>query len=1040
MRLRQIAFLFLLNFASVSSALAQSPNGTISGLVFDPSRALIADAEITVVNDATHVQYLAKTNSEGIYVVSNLPPGAYRIQVAKIGFKTIIKPDIVLNVQDALAINFTLPIGAASETVTVTGGGPLVNTESGSVSTVVDRNFVEGIPLNGRSFQTLIALTPGVVLTAATQNEQGQFSVDGQRADANYFTVDGVSANVGVSGGFGHGLAQGAAGALPSLNALGGTSSLVSLDAMQEFRVQTSSFAPEFGRTPGGQISIVTRAGTNNFHGTLFDYFRNDVLDANNWFADQGGLPKPKERQNDFGGVLGGPLVRDRTFFFFSYEGLRLRQPLTRQTAVPDAASRQQAPTGIQPFLNAFPVPNGAALGKGLAQFSASYSNPSTLDSYSVRLDQTINSKLNLFGRYGFAPSSTTERGPAIDNASVLSNVATTAFRSHTFTLALAASFSPRLSNELRANYSNVKAATDYRQDSFSGAVPPPFASLLPPGTSQGFLSFFVFGVGDLSQGKNITNEQRQINLVDNLAFSRGGHQWKFGVDYRWLSPISRPMFYSQLPFFLGISGFGGALSGVPLVTNVYRELESTLLSKNVSLYAQDNWKASARLSVSYGLRWDVNPPLEGKNSASTLYTVAGLSNPATMTVSAAGTPLYKTTYGNIAPRLGVAYRLRQRGDSETIVRGGFGIFYDLGSGFLGYSTAGFPFFSFRSVTGAPFPLTPQQAAPPTVSNPASGMYVAAPDLKLPRTYQWNLALERSLSANQTLSVTYVGALGRDLLRQDSLYAPNPMFGYVGITRNTATSDYHALQFKFQRRLSQGLQALASYTFSHSIDVASNDSGAYNTPASVSGPNLDRGNSDFDLRHSFTAALAYDLPAPSSKKGVRAVLSGWSVDSFVFARSAPPVTVLGPYFFVGGSYFQSRASAVPGVSAYLHGPQYPGGTALNAAAFAAAASGQQGNLGRNALRSFGAWQADLALRRHFRLTEKLALQFRTEFFNVFNHPNFGSPVSTLGDPLFGLSTETLASSLGSGGSNGGFNPLYQVGGPRSIQLALKLIF
>src|SRR6202046_3672606 len=364
-RLREIVFILMVCLVLGLPVLAQSPNGSINGLVLDPSAKVVVGADILIVSDTTGVQYPGKTNAEGIYVVTNLPPGPYRIQVSKIGFKTLIKPDIVLSVQDALAISFTLPIGAASETVTVTGGVPLLNTESGAVSTVVDRQFVENIPLNGRSFQTLIALTPGVVLTPASYSEQGQFSVNGQRADANYFTVDGVSANIGIAAG--SGLTQGAGGALPGLSAAGGTNSLVSVDAMQEFRIQTSSFAPEFGRTPGGQVSIVTRSGTNDFHGTLFDYFRNDVLDANDWFSDHNGLAKPEERQNDFGGVLGGPIIRDRTYFFFSYEGLRLRQPQSQETVVPDSASRQLAPSALQPYLDAYPIQNGPELGNNFA-------------------------------------------------------------------------------------------------------------------------------------------------------------------------------------------------------------------------------------------------------------------------------------------------------------------------------------------------------------------------------------------------------------------------------------------------------------------------------------------------------------------------------------------------------------------------------------------------------------------------------------------------------------------------------------------------
>src|SRR5262249_11292515 len=286
-----------------------------------------------------------------------------------------------------------------------------------------------------------------VVVTATSGVDQGQFSVNGQHADANYFTVDGVSANFGVTGFIA--LAQTAGGALPALSASGGTNSLVSVDAMQEFRVQTSSFAPEFGRTPGGQISIVTRAGTNAFHGTLFEYFRNDKLDAKDWFVNFNGLPKPAERQNDFGGVLGGPVVKNKTFFFFSYEGLRLRQPSTQQSAVPDAASRQLAPAAMRPYLNVYPVPNGGPLGAGLAQFNASFSNASALDAYSIRLDHTLSSRLNLFARYHRAPSDLRQRAPSTGTSPVLSLTQSLSFPVQTGTIGLTQLITPAISNEV---------------------------------------------------------------------------------------------------------------------------------------------------------------------------------------------------------------------------------------------------------------------------------------------------------------------------------------------------------------------------------------------------------------------------------------------------------------------------------------------------------------------------------------------------------------------------------------------------------------
>jgi hypothetical protein len=985
------------------------------------------------------------TNGSGEYYLANLAPAVYRIEIEKPGFKRLVKPGLVLHVQDALKIDFEMTLGDVSETVTVESGAPLVNTESATVSTVIDRTFVENLPLNGRSFQTLIALTPGVVAVAAKPTDQGQFSVNGQRADANYFTVDGVSANFGITGNTT--LTQTAGGALPALSASGGTNSLVSVDAMQEFRVQTSSFAPEFGRTPGGQISIATRSGSNSFHGTLFEYFRNSVLDARDWFVNANGLAKPAERQNDFGGVFGGPIQRDRTFFFFSYEGLRLRQPFTQQTAVPNDASRLAAPAGMRPYLNAYPIANGVALGAGLAQFNSSYSNPSTLDAYSIRVDHLVNSKLNIFGRYNYSPSSLKQRGPAFTSGSVLSTSNSVSATVHTFTAGITQMIKPGISNEVRVNYSNDRIGVIWALDNFGGAVPLPDSMLFPSGFSSAssLFLFTISGVGQYEQGKQVTNEQRQINILDNLSLTRAGHQLKFGVDYRWLAPFSSPFSYRQFIQFSGVTATpGGALSGKASLAQPAAFQGNALLSQNFSLYGQDTWKITPRLMLTYGLRWDINPPLKGKSPENDPFTLVGLNNPATMTLAPRGTPLYQTTYGNVAPRFGLAYQLGGLRNWGAVFRAGFGVFYDLGSGSLGGVSSFFPYLATKTIPApAPFPLSAQDAAPPpfSVNPPVVSIVVADPHLKVPRTYQWNVALEQSIGRSQSLSFAYVGAIGRDLPRVTQLFNPNPSFQSVAVTDNSATSDYHALQIKLQRRLSRGLQGLASYTFSHSIDIASSDAISNpNTVATIANPQIDRGNSDFDIRHSFTAGATYDLPFPRSHKVAHTILGGWSLDSFVLARSAPPVNIVGATFFAAGTIFSPRPNVNPGVPLELFGPQYPGGKIFNRAAFSATPAGAQGNLGRNVLRGFGAWQADVGLQRQFHVTERLGLRFRAEFFNIFNHPNFGSPVNLLTSPLFGQSTQTLANSLGSGGASGGLNPLYQIGGPRSIQFALKLQF
>jgi hypothetical protein len=1051
---KALAFIGALAIVLCSPILrSQSTNASITGRVTDPSKALIVGANVAAVSSGTSFRYEAVTNASGEYYLTNLPPGSYRLEIEKTGFKKLIKPDVTLHVQDALEINFEMTLGPASQSVTVEAGAPLVNTESGTVSTVIDRTFVDNLPLNGRSFQTLIMLTPGVVVTATAFDDQGQFSVNGQRADGNYFTVDGVSANFGVTGYTP--LVQAAGGALPALSVNGGTNSLVSVDAMQEFRIQTSSFAPEFGRTPGGQISIATRAGTNDFHGTLFEYFRNDVLDANDWFngyTNNPPLPKAEERQNDFGGVFGGPIIKDKTFFFFSYEGLRLRQPATQETVVPDNASRQQAPTAMQPFLNAYPIQNGPELGLGLAKFNASYSDPSSLDATSIRIDQAIGSRVNLFARYNYSPSDLTQRGPFLSTARVLSMRESVSSTVQTGTLGLSQMITRRISNEFRANYSNDRVGTTYALDNFGGAEPLSDALVFPSGYSsrEGLFQFILIGSGTYYQGKQGTDEQRQINLVDNFFVVRGSHQMKIGVDYRWLSPFSSPYTYSQLAEFLGVTCSsppcpGYAQSGTSAVAAVFAYQSDSLISTNLSLYGQDTWRITPRLTVTYGLRWDLNTPLKGKNLANQPFTVTGLDNPPTIALAPRGTPLYKTTYDNVAPRFGVAYLLTDKPAWATVLRGGFGIFYDLGYGSLGGASYSFPFEGLKVIPGASLPLSPTNATPPQLatSAPVTGtMVVAEPHLELPRTYEWNATLEQSLGSSQLLSLTYVGAAGRDLLRVTPLLNPNPDFPFLDVISNTTSSNYQALQIKLERRLFKGLQALASYTLSHSIDDASTDAYAtyLNTPSFIASPSIDRGNSDFDIRHAFTAGVTYNLPSPESNKIAHATLGGWSVDGFIFARTAPPVDVVSGLVFADGIDLYPRPDVVPGVPLVLYQSQYPGGKAFNPAAFTPPPTGQQGDFGRNVLRGFGAWQADVAFQRQFQLTEKVGLHFRGEFFNLFNHPNFGPPDNNLTDALFGLSTQTLASSLGSGGANGGFNPLYQIGGPRSIQLALKLVF
>jgi len=453
----------------------------------------------------------------------------------------------------------------------------------------------------------------------------------------------------------------------------------------------------------------------------------------------------------------------------------------------------------------------------------------------------------------------------------------------------------------------------------------------------------------------------------------------------------------------------------------------------NFSAFAQDTWRTSQHLTLTYGLRWEVNPAPRGADG-NDAYTANGVDNPATMTLAPQGTPLYNTRYLNLAPRFGIAYMLSRRPGRETVVRGGVGVFYDMGNA---QSTLGFtlPTFStgFRTPipTNVSYPVSEAAAQPPVFPNPPFNTVAAFdPDLKLPRTYQWNVAVEQSLGAAQTVTASYVAAVGRELISVRRFTSPNPTFLSVQIVGNEATSAYHALQLQFQRRLSHGLQALASYTWSHSLDDASSDVGG----------GLDHASSDFDLRHSFSSAITYDIPAPRSPLG-RAVLGNWSIDTIVRVQSATPVDLIARSFFnLLGENVNVRPDVVAGQPLYVTDPKAPGGKLFNKAAFVIPPVGRQGTLGRNVLRGFPLNQTDFSLRRRFGLSERVSLLFRADVFNLFNHPNFADPVNTLSSASFGQSTQTFGKGLGSGMFGSGLSPLYQIGGARSVQFSFKAQF
>jgi hypothetical protein len=771
-------------------------------------------------------------------------------------------------------------------------------------------------------------------------------------------------------------------------------------------------------------------------HGTLFDYLRNNYFDANDWFNDHYGEPTPALRQNDFGGTFSGPVWipgiyngKDRTFFFFAYEGLRLTQPTAASIQyVPDTYMRQQAVAAMQPILNAFPVQNGvdygSALSPNLAQFITTYSLPSSIDTTSIRLDHTFSPKLVMFFRAGDTPSSIASR-PYFA-------LSTAAINAQTYTVGASSQLSVQWNNEFRLGYARSNSSNNATLDSFGGATPINLSAAMGAGAYQQVepvISIDITGIGaPLIATGGTANLSRQWNLVDTISLLKGHHTLKFGVDFRHIKSVIAP---PQLVPYGVFEEPQTILSGTPDISLVFPYLQATPLFDQWAFFAQDDWRVHARLSLSLGLRWELDPPPTEAHGNDAFTLRGNINDPSTLTLAPRGTPLWDTDWYDFAPRLGAAFIARNHPGQETIIRAGGGVFFDsadqvAANGFsdLGFSASAIYF-------GSPLPFTPSQLnVPITVTAPyTSGVIAAFPEhLQMPYTLEWNVSLQQALGQAQAITISYVAAAGRRLLaeQQIDLSSLNPNFGSVQYLPNGVTSNYQALELQFQRSVSKGLQALASYTWSHAIDVGSQSTETV----------LERGNADFDVRNNLQAGLTWALPTLDHSHWSSPLVNDWGIDGRIFARSAYPITLVGNYITdpSTGNQYNGGLNLVPNAPIYLYGPQYPGGKAINPAAFSLPTTGINGNAPRNFVRGFGETQLNFAVRRTFPLHDGMALDFRGETFNLLNHPNFGYVDATYTDATFGQATQMLNASLGTMASQ------YQQGGPRSMQFALRLSF
>jgi len=978
---------------------------SLSGLILDTTGAGIPGAAIAIVNQDSGFRRITQSQPDGHYLVPGVGAGVYKLTVRKDGFRTVVRFGVKLAPGRPARVDFTLPLGSTQETITVEGTAPLLNREDATLGILIAHDEIERLPLSGRGLLTLLELAPGTVATPASRGEAGQFTVNGQRPNTHYFTVDGASANTGVSGG---GVpAQATGGALPGLSAFGSLQSLISLEALEEFRVQTSSTVPEFGRLPGANVALTSRSGANQLHGSLVEHFRHDKFDSNDWFANRHGDASAALRLNDFAASLGGPIQRDRMFFFASYEGLRLRQPFAWRTAVPSLEVRDRAPAAARDVFALFPLPNGPELGRGLQEWSGRNRRPSRLDVGSLRLDRAFGSRLTAFARYNQSPSAN-EFGNSQVNRLDLHYAS--------FTAGVNVRPRPDITLDTRINGSNSELSSSWFASGSDGLAACQMEAitryfLRTAGHCDYLVRISVAGAGQVMMGREGDRRQAQFQFVQNAAFTAGTHTLRLGADYRRLRPErhdadgSLSVIADSAEDLLDIRYLW--LGDSPRVS-------SDALIEELSLSAQDTWRVTPRLTATYGVRWEFNPAPVTSQEISFL-------DPETGRVTARRGPIWPVRYNNFAPRLGVAYALDRAG--RTVLRAGGGIYYDSS---LSIGT--------DLINGGPLSVSEFTSSRHAPFSMLLG-YGFVSDLRLPLVKEWSVSLQRAVGERQVVSAGYAGSAGRRLIRREVGGLGSTGTSWNALATNYGASRYHSLQLQWRRPLTRGFQGTVSYTWSHSIDNSSSDA-LLHWAGSGFDPLQDRASSDFDARHTFSAALTGEAPRMRNR-----LLRNWSLDAILRARSGFPINILTNEYYTGVSLANAfRPDLVAGQPLWITDPSMPGGRRLNREAFAVPAEGGQGSLGRNAITGLGMFQMDLALRREFPFHEGRSLEVRLEAFNALNHPNFADPASYLVNPLFGQPLSMLNLMMGTGSPGTGLAPIFQIGGPRSLQAVLRFRF
>jgi len=1052
---RSVACLILLLCFLVASAFAQVDTATIVGAVRDPSGAAVPSATITFLETSTGIRASVHPDAGGNYASPPLRVGTYKVIAEAAGFKTETRENILLRVQDRINLDFEMAVGAVSENVVVSAEAPVVQSETSSLGQVISSNQITELPLNGRDYIQLATLTTGVVRTSSGTNGNtggastgglNSFVSNGARGTLNNFILDGIDNNS---------------------NDNGGVILRTSVDALQEFKIQTNSFSAEFGRSGGAAINAVIKSGSNAYHGSAFEFFRNSAMDARDFFEDPS-AKKASFKQNQFGATVGGPIRKNKLFWFGDYQGTVIRNPLTFVSSVPDAAQRTGDFSGAgnptiydpstydpatntrQPFagnmvpsnridptaqgiMNLYPLPTEP--GKLRNNYVTSPIEQDRIDQGDFRGDYNMSTADQLFLRYSMSGRTDVRPAPLPGLANGGGSSTGNGFEDTMgASLGYTRSFTPSTLNEFRVGFNYVHIR---RGVPLGGNKLPPddlrVAGVPDNPPTNGLTLFAPNGyrrVGDPQYAPTIlSSEERQI--TDVVSLIRGRHTIKLGAEFRWsqfnifqlASPRGTFTFtgrFTQNP----ADGDGGIsladeLLGIPQTTTISSLMNLGNRQHVPSFFVQDDFKVSSHFTLNLGLRYEyVSPLVEVNNKQSNFdYSTGGII---VANQNGASRGLIDVDHLNFAPRIGFAWS--PFGNAHTVIRSAFGMFYS-GQEIrtaaplqLAYNVPFYyqPFFISDGITplvtvaqGFP-PLDPTKAVDPPVTS-------ADQRLKTPYYEQWNFAIQQQLPSAVAVELAYAGSKGTHLqvlTDQNQVVLPGPGdvqsrrpypdFGPFSSIQNRGNSTYHSLQFKVEKRYTHGLSFLSAFTFSKAINDLPEICCAQPFPQNTHDLIPEKGLADFDQRLRWVFSFDYELPFGKGRKYLTSsramdlAFGGWHLGGILSMASGFWFTpTLGYDPSNTGSQGLVRTDRI--ANGNLPSGQRDPSLWFDINAFPFPADFTFGNAGRNILEGPGQKILDGSIRKEFAITERQRLEFRAEFFNMLNHPNFAQPDNYIDD-------------------------------------------